>query len=307
MIRVLRYPRVSAFACAATLLCAAARDVCVGAELRGWAQALLMVTLLLIAVSLTLLSSRFFVDERGVGVGFLLRVRRTDWEDLTALGTLCCNSRRAYLYGMYRGSSGFLTLLHRAPHCGPWGFVVPMSRRLSSAVLRYCPYEVDFSPMPRAKREGRMRYQWQQAALYAVAMLPASVVAVVTGAVMIADATQRGRLLAEFAPAAGALALIATGLMLFSRLVVSALICPGISERGVCAGRLLYLPWSEVRFGYVHRVARMSGLFLLSRPLADLERRGAPPVACLSMPDTSTVVLAYVTYCPNAPRDEQMV
>lgn len=307
MVRALRYPRVSGFACVMTLLCAAARDICTGAGLHGWAQVLLMVTLMLIATSFVLLSARFFIDERGVGVGFLLRVRHTEWDDLTSLGVLCCNSRRLYLYGLYRSSSGFLTMLHRAPRCGSWGFVVPLNRRMTSAIMRYCPYEVDFSPVPRRKRTKRVRYQWHQAALYAVAMIPTSVVAIGTGAVMLDYATERGRLLAEFWPSFGALALIATGLMLLSRMYLAALICPGINEEGVCAGRLLYLPWSEVRFGYVHRVVRMSGMFLLSRPLAELGKRGAPPVVCLSMPDTSTLVLAYVTYCPNAPRDEQMV
>ena len=307
MVRALRYPRISVFACVMTLLCAAARDICTGAGLHGWAQVLLMVTLLLIATSFVLLSARFFVDERGVGVGFLLRVQRTEWEDMTSVGVLCCNSRRLYLYGLQRGSSGFLTMLHRAPRCGSWGFVVPLTKRMASAVVRYCPYEVDFSPVPHRKRPKRLRYQWHQAALYAVAMIPGSVVAIGTGAVMLLYATERGRLLAEFWPSFGALALIATGLLLLSRVYLAALICPGINEEGVCAGRLLYLPWSEVRFGYVHRVARMSGLFLLSRPLSELGKRGAPPVVCLSMPDTSTLVLAYITYCPNAPRDEQLV
>lgn len=307
MVRALRYPRISGFACAMTLLCAVARDICTGAGLHGWAQVLLMVTLLLIAASFVLLSARFFVDERGVGVGFLLSVRRTEWEDMASVGVLCCNSHRPYLYGLYRGSPGFLTMLHRAPRCGSWGFVVPLNRRLTSAVIRYCPYEIDFSPVPRMQRTKRLRYQWHQAALYAVAMIPASVVAIGTGAVMLDYATERGRLLAEFWPSLGALALIVTGLLLLSRMYLAALICPGINEEGVSAGKLLYLPWSEVRFGYVHRVARMSGMFLLSRPLAELGKRGAPPVVCLSMPDTSTIVLAYVTYCPNAPRDEQML
>ena len=37
--------------------------------------------------------------------------------------------------------------------------------------------------------------------------------------------------------------------------------------------------------------------------LEDVNRRGAPPVVCLSMPDASTVVLAYLTYCPTAPQN----
>ena len=59
-----------------------------------------------------------------------------------------------------------------------------------------------------------------------------------------------------------------------------------------------------MRFGYVHRFAKMSGMFLLSRPLEEVQRRGAKPLLCLSMPDTSTLLLAYVNYCPHARRSD---
>ena len=301
MIRALRYPRLSVAACLLAFCCAVARDLCAGAGLTGWARVLLVGTLALVALALVLLSCRFFVSERGVGVGFLLRTRHTAWRDLTALGVLCCNSRRAYLYGLYRESRGFLQLLHRAPRCGSWGFVVPLSPKLVRAVARHCPYEVDLSPIPRAARAKRLRPQWHQAALYALALLPASAVALMTCGLMLLYASRQQTLLSAAVPMLGALWLLCAALFLLYRLFLSAFTCPGINEAGVCAGALLYLPWDEVRFGYVHRVAHMSGLFLLSRPLAEADRRGSPPIVCFSMPDTSTVLLAYLTYCPNAP------
>ena len=36
--------------------------------------------------------------------------------------------------------------------------------------------------------------------------------------------------------------------------------------------------------------------------LTELTRMGAPPVICMSMPDMQTVLLAYLTYCPHAPK-----
>lgn len=303
MLRVLRYPRLSLLSCLLTLVCAAARDQCVSRALLGWADVLLVMTLALVVLSCVLLSCRFFVNEHGVGVGFLLRSFSAPWEELSALGVLCCNGRRAYLYGLYRASPDFLKLLHRAPRCGPWGFVVPLSRKLTDALSRLCPYEIDFSPLPNVKRPKGLRAQWQQAALYALALGPGAAVAFLTGALMLLDASVQTAHVSRAGLTLGAMGLFAAGLFLFYRLVMSALTCPGISEAGVCAGRLLYLPWDQVRFGYVHRIARLSGLFLLSCPLSDAGRMGGPPVVCFSMPETSTLVLAYLTYCPHAPHE----
>lgn len=305
MVRALRYPRLSVGMCVLTLLAAIARDICTGEGLIGWANVLLVATLLLMAICLVLLSCRFFADEHGVGVGFLLAVRHAEWQDLAALGVLCCNSRRPYLYGLYRESPSFLKMLHRAPRCGSWGFVVPLSRRLASGIALHCPFEVDFSPVPHPKRTKRLRPQWHQAVLYALLMLPGIAVAYGTCALMLYYAHQQQTLLLSVAPTLGALGLAGAGVFLLYRMLMLFITCPGINETGVCAGPLLYLPWEEVRFGYVHRVAKMSGLFLLSRPLIDTARRGAPPIVCFSMPDTSTLLLAYLTYCPNAPKEVQ--
>ena len=305
MVRALRYPRLSIATCALTLCAALARDICTGRGLSGWANVLLVATLSMMTVCLVLFSCRFFVDERGVGVGFLLSVRHAEWQELAALGVLCCNSRRPYLYGLYRQSPSFLKMLHRAPRCGPWGFVVPLSRRLSSEIALRCPYEVDFSPIPHPARAKRLRPLWHQAALYALLMLPGIAVAFGTCALMLFYAHQQATLLLSVAPTLGAIGLTAAGVFLVYRMAMLFITCPGINETGVCAGPLLYLPWEEVRFGYVHRVARMSGLFLLSRPLGDTDRRGAAPVVCFSVPDTSTMLLAYLTYCPNAPKEVQ--
>ena len=96
MTRVLRYPRLSTAACVAVTACALGRDACISAGFSGWAHVLLIATLVLLALCVMLLSCRFFIDELGVGVGFLLRVRRTYWEDIASFGLLCCNSRRRY-------------------------------------------------------------------------------------------------------------------------------------------------------------------------------------------------------------------
>ena len=297
--RVLRYPRMCALFCVGVLSCAVARDLCVSAGQEGWARVLLVVTLVLLAVSLTLLSCRFFVEDEGVGVGILLRVRRTAWQDLSSLGVLCCNSRRMYLYGLY-GSSGFLQMLHRAPQCGKWGFVVPLSRRLISAILTRCPYEVDFSHISRPKPQGGMRMLWHQAALYAVVMLPSAALAFVTGAAMLVRASG----LSAFASVAGltlcACLLFAMGVFLLYRALLAVALCPRIGEQGVRAGLGLYMPWTEIRFGYVHRMGQVSGMFLLSQRLEKTGKRDAPPMVCLSLPDTSTLLLAYLTYCPYA-------
>lgn len=298
MIRVLRYPRLSAAACISAVACALARDACVGTSLTGWANVLLIATVTLLALSMVLLSCRFFVDEIGVGVGFLLRVRRTPWENIASFGLLSCNSRRRYFYGMYHGATDFINLIHRAPQCGSWGFVVPASRKLMRAVNRYCPFEVDMSPVLRAKRKGRLRTQWHQAAIHSAMMLPAAGVAFVTGTLMLIQAAQSSRM--PLSLLLLALALYLAGLTLLYRMMNTITTCPRFNEQGVGAGMGLYLPWEEVRFGYVHRLAQMSGLFLLSQPLEIVNRRGAPPILCLSMPDTTTMILAFLTYCPHA-------
>ena len=149
MTRALRYPRLTAAACAAAIVCAMVRDACIAAGLSGWGHVMLIATIVLLALGVMLLSCRFFVDEVGVGVGFLLRVRRTTWEDIASFGLLCCNSRRRYFYGMYEGETDFINLIHRAPQCGSWGFVVPVSRKLQRAVSTYCPFPVDLAPHAR--------------------------------------------------------------------------------------------------------------------------------------------------------------
>lgn len=299
MTRVLRYPRMSAAFCAGVLSCAVARDLCVSAGQDGWARVLLVVTLVLLAVSLTLLSCRFFVEDEGVGVGFLLRVRRTAWQDLCSLGVMCCNSRRMYLYGLY-GPTDFLQMLHRAPQCGKWGFVVPMSRRLISAILNRCPYEVDFSHIPRHKPHGRMRMLWHQAALYTVVMVPGAALAFVTGAAMLVRASRLEVFVSVLGLTLCACLLFAMGAFLLYRAALAVLLCPRIGEEGVRAGLGLYMPWPEIHFGYVHRMGQVSGMFLLSQRLEKTGKRDTPPMVCLSLPDTSTLLLFYLTYCPYA-------
>lgn len=298
MIRVLRYPRMFYSILLLTIACALLRDACVSCSLDGISCILLVVTSVLLAVCLVLMSCRFFVDAQGVGVGFLLRVRRTNWEDVAALGLVCCNSRRPYFYGMYRGSTDFLNMLHHAPACGPWGFVVPMNKRLLSAIGQHCPFELDLSHIPHYRREGRLRPQWHHAVLYTLMMLPAIAVSAVTGMLMLMDAAQNNRIFTIVWVTLGALSLLAAGILLLKRLINTLFTCPAFNEQGVRAG--LYLPWENIHFGYVHRYRRMSGMFLLSQPLEAVKGRGAPPVQCLSMPDTKTMLLAYLTYCPHA-------
>ena len=172
MVRVLRYPYLTGLTCLCAVSCAVARDLCVGAGLLGWARVLLICTFVLLGLCFALLSCRFFADELGVGVGFLLRVRRTPWHELASVGVLSCNSRRTYLYGLYQGSNGFLELLHRAPGCGSWGFVVPTSQRLISAVLDLGPETIDFAPAPRKHPVNPLRPLWRQAAMYMLLLIP---------------------------------------------------------------------------------------------------------------------------------------
>ena len=298
MTRALRYPRLTAAACAAAIVCAMVRDACIAAGLSGWGHVMLIATIVLLALGVMLLSCRFFVDEVGVGVGFLLRVRRTTWEDIASFGLLCCNSRRSYFYGMYEGETDFINLIHRAPQCGSWGFVVPVSRKLQRAVSMYCPFPVDLAPHIRQKRQGRLRAQWHQAAVHSAILLPGALVALATGTLMLMQSANSGR--ASIALPLLAMGLYLAGVTLLYRLSSTLSTCPGFNEQGVCAGRGVYLPWDHVRFCYVHRIAQMSGLFLLSQPLETMHRRGAPPMYCLSMPDTRTMLLAYLTYCPYA-------
>lgn len=302
MTRVLRYPRLCVAACLGTVTCAFLRDYCVDRGMTGWSRVLLCATLMLLGLCFVLISCRFFVDEIGVGVGFLLRVRRTEWENLAAVGLMCCNSRRKYLYGLYRGSADFLHMLHRAPRCGPWGFVVPSGKKLTNALNTLCPYEIDFSPVPVPRRGGRMRMLWHQAALYALMLIPASAVAFLTGTLMLIRASGENGWLSVIGLTCAALCLFSAGLFLLYRALLTVFTCPGINETGVRAGYGLYLPWEDVRFGYVHRVGQVSGMFLLSEPLEAVTKRGSPPIRCLSMPDTSTLLLAYLTYCPHAPK-----
>ena len=100
MVRVLRYPYLTGAACLCAVSCAVARDLCVGKGLLGWSRVLLICTFVLLGLCFALLSCRFFADELGVGVGFLLRVRRTPWHELASVGVRtafwsCCTARPA--------------------------------------------------------------------------------------------------------------------------------------------------------------------------------------------------------------------
>ncbi|MBR2942579.1 MAG: hypothetical protein IKB82_04185 [Clostridia bacterium] len=299
MVRSLRYPRMCVFVVAITLLCALGRDVCLSAQMLGWAQMLLLATVLGILCSFMLMSCRITVDEMGIGVGVLLSMRYAAWDELATLGELCCNSRRAYLYGTYRERSDFINLLHMAPRCGRWGFVAPLNEKLRDAVKTYCPYPVDLSPITWENRPKGMRVLWQQAAVYALVMIPSALVAVATCALMLYAVAQKGAS-PLLVPAAAAM--FSAGVLLIRRTVNTLMTCPAISEAGVSIGRGIYMAWEDVRFAYVRRQAQVSGLFFLSREIEEVSRHAAPPVLCLSMPDTSTLLLAYLTYCPHAPQ-----
>ena len=269
-------------------------------SLLGWARVLLICTFVLLGLCFSLLSCRFFVDELGVGVGFLLRVRRTAWHELASVGVLSCNSRRTYLYGLYTYSTGFLELLHRAPGCGSWGFVVPTSRRLVSAVLDLCPEEINFTPAPRKHPVNPLRPLWHQAAMYMLLLIPGGALAFFTGAMMLVRASEMASALSVVGLTLAACGMFAAGLFLLYRALVAVTTCPWISEEGVRAGIGVYMPWEDVHFGYVHRRAQVSGMFLLSQPLEKAGKHGEQAVYCLSLPDTSTLLLAYLTYCPYA-------
>lgn len=300
MVRSLRYPYLSALVCAFTVLLALGRDACLGAGYEGLAQVLLFATVLGLGCCFVLMSCRITVDEMGIGVGYLLNMRYAGWDELAALGMLCCNSRRPYLYGMYKGHAEFVYLLHRAPRCGAWGFVAPLNAKLSEAVKQYCPYPVDMTPVPRAERPKGMRPLWQQAAMYAVILIPAALFSFATSWAMIVYGVKTE---ASFWVTAGAALVFGAGVLLLRRTVTTFMTRPAISEEGVSIGRGVYMPWTDVRYAYVHRAGYLSGLFLLSRPLDEVSHHGSAPVMCLSMPDTSTLLLAYLTYCPYAPKE----
>lgn len=299
MARRLRYPRMCALGCLLTMLCAFGRDACIDAQLHGWAQMLLLCTLLGLGCCFVLMSCRIVVDETGIRVGFLLRSRHAAWDELAALGALCCNSHRMYLYGMYRGNADFVHLLRLAPRCGEWGFVAPLNKKLAEAVKTYCPYPVDLTPIPKTPRPAGLRTLWHQAALYMLIMLPTAAIALITCALMLMQGAHEG---ASLPLAGGALAMLLAAALLLHRGVDTFLTRPSISEDGAGIGKGVYMPWEEIRFGYVQRMGYMSSLFFLSRPLEDVSRLSAPPVMCLSMPDTTTLLIAYLTYCPHAPK-----
>ena len=131
-------------------------------------------------------------------------------------------------------------------------------------------------------------------------MLPCAALAFITGCMLFLRSAHVHAHSAVMLMVLCALLLLASGFALIYRVVNTALTCPAFSEEGICTGRGLYLDWENVRFGYVHRIARISGMFMLSQPLEAVRGRGAPPVECLSMPDTRTLLIAYLTYCPHA-------
>ena len=300
MVRVLRYPRLSALACVGAFGAAIVRDLCLGRELMGAAGVLLVLTLALLFAGLCLISCRFIIDSQGVGVGHLFSVRRTAWKDLYALGTLCCNSRRVYLYGLYKSSPDFLRMLHHAPRCGRWGFVVPMSKRLAAGVCAYSPFEIDLYTGIRRRREKGMRPVFHHVLLQLITSIPAAAASAMTAAALVHRALGQASFFSCAALTLPAVLFFGIAALLLYRTAVSLQTCPHISENGISAGRGLYLTWDEVRFGYVHRMGRFSALYLLSEPLGQAEPASGAPVRCLSMPDTSTLVLAYLNYCPHA-------
>ena len=182
--------------------------------------------------------------------------------------------------------------------------MVPTSRRLVSAIITFCPQEINFSPEPAKRPTKHMHALWHQPALYLLFLLPASAVAFLTGGMMIFKASR----LAIF-PLIGltlaALGLFGAGLFLAYRAVLYVITCPRISDEGVSSGIGLYMAWDEIKFGYVHRMAQVSGMFLLSQPLEEAGQKNAPPIRCMSMPDTSTLLLSYLTYCPYARKSEE--
>ena len=93
LVRSLRYPYLCVLACALTILFALGRDTCLGAGYEGLAQMLLFATILGLGCCFVLMSCRIVVDEMGIGVGRLLSVRYTTWDEFAVLGQVACNSR----------------------------------------------------------------------------------------------------------------------------------------------------------------------------------------------------------------------
>lgn len=301
MVRVLRYPRLFGASCISVLILAGARDYCLSAGLYGWARVLMVAVVVMLLLCCGLMSCRFFLNEQGVGIGSVLHLRHSSWSSISALGILCCNSRRPYLYGLYDRSPGFLDLLHCAPRCGSWGFVVPTSRKLNAALMTYCPEEIQFAPIPAGKPPRHMRHLWHQAALYALMMLPGALVAFSTGTLMLIKASAL-TLFPLILLTLAALGLFAAGAFLFYRVLLYMFTCPRVSDEGVSSG--LYLPWEDVHFGYVHRMGQSSTMFFLSQLLEEAGKRGAPPILCLSMPDSTRLMLQFLTCCPHARKSE---
>ena len=131
-------------------------------------------------------------------------------------------------------------------------------------------------------------------------LIPGGALAFFTGAMMLVRASEMASALSVVGLTLAACGMFAAGLFLLYRALVAVTTCPWISEEGVRAGIGVYMPWEDVHFGYVHRRAQVSGMFLLSQPLEKAGKHGEQAVYCLSLPDTSTLLLAYLTYCPYA-------
>lgn len=308
MVRALRYPRLCLTFGLLAMSLAMGRDYAVGNSLPGLARVLLTGTVLLLALCLMLLSCRFIADENGVSITFLLRVRRVRWENVATIGMICCNGRRPYLYGMYKGRTDFMRLLYHAPWCGPWGFVVPLSRRLITEIDAVCPYNIDlsgFSEIPR-KEPKPLRAVWQHAALYDLALIPAALLSGFTAAMMLQRACDIYlSVWGSVGLSCCAAVLVSLSVFMLHRALLNISTCPRVGENGVAAGWSLALPWEMVRYGYIHRRATMSGMFLLSRRPEELTVRSPKPVACLSLPDSRPLMLSYLTYCPNVKKNER--
>ena len=177
---------------------------------------------------------------------------------------------------------------------------MPTSRRLISAVLDLCPQTIDFAPAPRKHPVNPLRPLWRQAAMYMLLLIPGAALAFFTGAMMLLRASELALPLSVVGLTLAACGMFAAGLFLLYRAIVAVTTCPWINEEGVRAGVGVYMPWEDVHFGYVHRRAQVSGMFLLSQPLETAGRHSEQAVYCLSLPDTSTLLLAYLTYCPYA-------
>ena len=173
---------------------------------------------------------------------------------------------------------------------------MPTSRRLISAVLDLCPETIGFAPAPRKHPVNPLRPLWRQAAMYMLLLIPGAALAFFTGAMMLLRASELALPLSVVGLTLAACGMFAAGLFLLYRAIVAVTTCPWINEEGVRAGVGVYMPWEDVHFGYVHRRAQVSGMFLLSQPLEAAGRHGEQAVYCLSLRDASTW-LTYLT-CP---------